>query len=231
MASKLAQHVRACQNLLQPNSNKIYTVVIGNEACDIDTAACTLAYSYFLKQVRKIDNLPVFNLRRQHFKLKTETVFLLKKVGLESQDLLFADDLLEKARGNPLRAYLVDCNAYAGPLTAADNTCTGKMTVVGALDHHKLQDPNFENLEALVASLEDSQNSEVKVGLGSCSTIIFERFAENRKLFAGENDLPTFEEIAKLLYSAVTVDTTNFSENVGVLGKIPFFSLFSFFRA
>ena len=223
MPSKFLTFLKSSKQKITPNSNKILNLVIGNEACDLDTAVCTITYAYYLSKVRNIEALPVFNLESKNFKLKTESKFLFEKIGLEKDDLIFVDDFktktLEGDHINPLSLYLVDCNVYSGGLKKQNKSI---VSITNIIDHHKNQS-TFSTIEELLASLPDKENSEISFGLGSCSTIICEMFLKNSDIFSSgaedENseDENSFNQILKLLYSAVELDTTNFNPNVGLL--------------
>ncbi len=65
-------------------------VVLGNEACDLDSAVSALAYARFLDRSRPFGpvNIPVLNVAREDYSLKTEVVHFLGKCNL-SQHLIF----------------------------------------------------------------------------------------------------------------------------------------------
>ena len=58
-------------------------IVLGNEACDLDSAVCALVFAHFLKHQNKHAAsiyMPVLNIAKEDFALKTEVVFFLKRL-------------------------------------------------------------------------------------------------------------------------------------------------------
>lgn len=96
---------------------------MGNEACDLDSTVSALALAYFLAQVRPVCRLggqagargtphwpssrappqtspapkaafvPVLNIPRADFALRTETTFLLREQGVPAAALVFRDEI------------------------------------------------------------------------------------------------------------------------------------------
>ncbi len=56
-------------------------IILGNESCDLDSAVCALIFAYFLEQQKKFASvhLPVLNVAKEEFILKTEVVYFLKR--------------------------------------------------------------------------------------------------------------------------------------------------------
>lgn len=54
---------------------------MGNEACDLDSTTCALLYARYLnsKAMYSSIHLPVLNIPRDDYLLKTEVVYLLKR--------------------------------------------------------------------------------------------------------------------------------------------------------
>ena len=68
-------------------------MVLGNEACDLDSAISALVLAQFLTFTDKygVDtpHIPVLNINRNDFPLKTEVVYFLEKLGISSDHLIF----------------------------------------------------------------------------------------------------------------------------------------------
>lgn len=75
---------------------KPLTIVIGNESCDLDSAVCAIALAYFYEtsalsshstDIRRII-IPVLNISRENLPLKTEVIYLMRKHGIDVDDLI-----------------------------------------------------------------------------------------------------------------------------------------------
>ena len=73
------------------NDDLAVCIVLGNEACDLDSSVSALAYAQFLNQSQKhcTINIPVINVTRSDFLLKTEVVYFLGKFGINFNNLIF----------------------------------------------------------------------------------------------------------------------------------------------
>ena len=77
------------------NTDYLVRVVMGNEASDLDSMASSIAYGYLLSQSLPGGEivLPVMNIPRDDFKLRTEAVYLFKEVGIDISRLVFLDEI------------------------------------------------------------------------------------------------------------------------------------------
>lgn len=83
------------RNILYSQSeNNEIIFVIGNESCDLDSAICAILLAKYYKHSSESngDNkkyfVPVLNLHRENLPLKTEVVFMLKRLKIDSSDLI-----------------------------------------------------------------------------------------------------------------------------------------------
>lgn len=73
---------------------KPLTIVIGNESCDLDSAVCAIALAYFYEsnsinlQCSPRSVIPVMNISRENFPLKTEVIYFMNKHGIDIDDLI-----------------------------------------------------------------------------------------------------------------------------------------------
>lgn len=110
--------------------------VLGNESADLDSMASAVACGYFLTGPAPDGGapfVPLINVPRADYKLRTEAVFLFDAVGIGPERLTFIDELdLDALRaGGELELVLVDHNVLAaGQAALAD-------AVIGIIDHHK----------------------------------------------------------------------------------------------
>lgn len=83
--------IRKYPRLLKP-----LTIVIGNESCDLDSAVCAITLAYFYETValnlHRTDKqriiIPVLNISRENLPLKTEVTYLMRKHGIDIDDLI-----------------------------------------------------------------------------------------------------------------------------------------------
>lgn len=72
------------------------TIVIGNESCDLDSAVCAIALAYFYESTanrsicmdKRRTIIPVMNISRENFPLKTEVIFFMHKHGIDINSLI-----------------------------------------------------------------------------------------------------------------------------------------------
>jgi len=107
------------------------TVVMGNEACDLDSGVSALCLSYHrsTQHTTKHTTLPLLNINSEDFPLKTELVSVLAEEGIHQNDLLFRDTL-DLTKLDSLSLVVVDHNI----LTETDKDLQGR--VVEIIDHH-----------------------------------------------------------------------------------------------
>ena len=102
------------------SNTKQVTVVMGNEAADLDSMASAVTYAWYLNLSDSSGNyFPLINIPRADFKLRTEAVYLFKEAGVDIDQLLFIEDVdLEKLKaGSNLKLILVDHNKLASSQT------------------------------------------------------------------------------------------------------------------
>ncbi|KAG7218822.1 hypothetical protein INR49_019690 [Caranx melampygus] len=185
-------HTAAQGNTDQPGPQ--FHVVLGNEACDVDSMVSALAYAYFLSKTELSDTLtlPLLNIRQSELLLRSDNLFLLRQTGLSPQLLLFRDQLDLRAlhRDGRLRLTLVDHNILA----SADSDLEG--AVVEVIDHHLLE-------------REPSPSCPVTVEtVGSCATLVTERIIQKAPQILDQ-------QLAQLLYAAVVLDCVNMAPAAG----------------
>ncbi|XP_068180715.1 exopolyphosphatase PRUNE1 [Antennarius striatus] len=171
-----------------------FHVVLGNEACDVDSMVCSLVYAYFLSKTVQSDMVvvPLMNIRQADLVLRSDNVFLLRQTGVSPDLLLFRDqlDLRALQRGGRLRLTLVDHNL----LPSSDSSLEG--AVVEVIDHHLLE-------------REPSPSCPVTVEMvGSCATLVTEHIIQK-----GPEVLD--QQVAQLLYGAVVLDCVNMAPSAG----------------
>ncbi|XP_056366963.1 exopolyphosphatase PRUNE1 [Oenanthe melanoleuca] len=170
-------------------------VVMGNEACDLDSTVSALALAYFLAQSSPAPGaavVPVLNIPRAEFALRGETAFLLRERGVPAAALVFRDDIDLRAlhRAGLLSLTLVDHHVLPGADAALDEA------VVEVLDHRPLERRRAAPCRVTVEPV------------GSCATLVTERILQGPP---GVLDGTT----AALLHGTILLDCINLSPAAG----------------
>ncbi|KAM4601036.1 exopolyphosphatase PRUNE1 isoform 2-T3 [Polymixia lowei] len=187
----------SCHEALEVNADNASTgfhVVLGNEACDLDSMVSALAHAYFLYKTVQNDRfpLPVLNIPKAEFVLRTDSLFLLRQTGLSQDLLLFRDqlDLRGLQQDGRLALTLVDHNI----LPSLDSELEG--AVVEVIDHHHQE-------------REPSPSCPVTVEtVGSCATLVIERIFQKAPEILDQ-------QLALLLYGTIVLDCVNMAPEAG----------------
>ncbi|XP_037279179.2 uncharacterized protein LOC119172245 isoform X2 [Rhipicephalus microplus] len=166
-------------------------VVLGNEACDLDSAVASIVTAYLLHELQPVATLlvlPVLNIARKDVKLRTEITYFFEHVDIPLDSLVCRDEIdLKKLHSqSKLSLTLVDHNLL--PKEDADL----QPAVQEIIDHHRL---------------ETSHRCDKTVEMvGSCCTLVAE------KVFHSKPDLLA-PQVALLLYGTILLDTVCLSES------------------
>ncbi|XP_001355224.2 exopolyphosphatase PRUNE1 [Drosophila pseudoobscura] len=162
-------------------------IVIGNESCDLDSAvsALTLAFIYS-ERSQEHDYVPVLNIPRRDYRLKTEVGHMLSKCGIAEAMLLFRDDLPNKF-AKDVNVVLVD--HHVSELAPH---------VVEILDHRPIDGANPKYM-----LLPQNCVRSIETDIGSCATIVGQRYLAVEQ--------PRSPIVAQLLHATIVLDTVNFS--------------------
>jgi len=177
-------------------------VVLGNESCDLDSAVSALVYGYYLQFNRgnNVTVIPVLNISRADFPLRTEVTFLLNEYELLQNSLTFRDeiDLEGLCNDKRLKLHLVDHNRLFNDPQFED-------VVVDIVDHHK--DERAPTAAGTTARCLCHCRIEM---VGSCCTLVAET------IFRESPDFLTSDAaIVPLLLGTILLDTVNLSEQAG----------------
>ncbi|XP_019480822.1 PREDICTED: protein prune homolog isoform X1 [Hipposideros armiger] len=188
----MEDYLQACRAALQ--GSRPLHVVLGNEACDLDSMVSALALAFYLAKTTEADEVfvPVLNIKRSELPLRGDNVFFLQKVHIPESLLIFRDE--------------IDLHALhkAGWLT---------LTLV---DHHALPTSDAA-LEDAVAEVLDHRPIEQKCCppchvtvelVGSCTTLVTERILQG----APET---LDRQTAALLHGTIILDCVNMDLNIG----------------
>ncbi|XP_049271601.1 uncharacterized protein LOC119394114 isoform X2 [Rhipicephalus sanguineus] len=166
-------------------------VVLGNEACDLDSAVSAIVTAYLLHELQPVATLlvvPVLNIARKDVKLRTEITYFFEQVDISLDTLVCRDeiDLKKLLAQSKLSLTLVDHNLL--PKEDADL----QPAVQEIIDHHRL---------------ETSHRCDKTVEMvGSCCTLVAEKVLHSKpELFT--------PQVALLLYGTILLDTVCLSES------------------
>ena len=180
----------AKQNL---ETGKISHIVTGNKSADLDSIISAILLSYAYENTGKTNAIPLINIPKKDYKLRTESYGLLKQYDIDEKDLIFFDDIPAGVISNPenIKITVVDHNKLPDNLRAWDNN------VEAVFDHHK-DIGEYKNA-----------NPRIFSNCGSCSSLIAQYIFDNKpEMF---ND----EMIAILNISPILVDTVNLDKEQG----------------
>jgi len=174
-------------------------VVMGNEACDLDSVACAICYALFVHTTRGDKTcVPYLNIPREELPLRQEVLHVLSRAGIDPAVLLFKDDLdlqrlvtaksdADKHAKANLTLTLVDHNRLAS--TQEDLA----PYVIGIIDHHADEKLYAATTTAL----------RVIQPVGSASTLVAQRIHMEAPALLKRAD------VATLLLAAILLDTGN----------------------
>uniref|UniRef100_A0A3Q3MZ86 Prune exopolyphosphatase n=1 Tax=Mastacembelus armatus TaxID=205130 RepID=A0A3Q3MZ86_9TELE len=190
----MEEFLLSCRRVAQVTPGVGVHVVLGNEACDLDSMVSALAFAYFLSKTghNEVLAVPLLNIPQSDLMLRTASLFLLRQSGLSPDLLLFRDqlDLRVLHRAGRLRLTLVDHNV----LPSSDSDL--EEAVVEVIDHHFLE-------------REPSPSCPVTVEMvGSCATLVTERIIQEAPQILDQ-------QLAQLLYAAVVLDCVNMAPAAG----------------
>eukprot|EP00240_Pyramimonas_obovata_P013833 CAMPEP_0118925280 /NCGR_PEP_ID=MMETSP1169-20130426/3195_1 /TAXON_ID=36882 /ORGANISM="Pyramimonas obovata, Strain CCMP722" /LENGTH=197 /DNA_ID=CAMNT_0006866531 /DNA_START=278 /DNA_END=868 /DNA_ORIENTATION=- len=132
--AELVQYLRRCRAALR-GSDPV-TVVMGNEAADLDSCVSALTYAFLLDKEAEPGSppvVPMINIPRDDFSLRPDAVHLMAMAAIPEASLLFEEDV-----GLPA---LAEGARLAGLVLVDHNRVAAKQEgllprVVEILDHH-----------------------------------------------------------------------------------------------
>lgn len=170
--------------------------VLANESADLDSVISSLVQAFYLHRITNSPKtliVPVLNIPRSDFHLKTEAIHILKPHGITAELLTFRDDLdlLELRNLKKLKLTLVDQNVLPNKDLPLEDC------VVRVIDHRPRERPESSFCNVTVEPV------------GSCCTLIAD------EIFKGSYSNQIDVTVATLLYSTILVDTINMSKEAG----------------
>ncbi|XP_021563421.1 exopolyphosphatase PRUNE1 isoform X3 [Carlito syrichta] len=188
----MEDYLQGCRAALQ--ESRPLHVVLGNEACDLDSMVSALALAFYLAKTTETEEVfvPVLNIKRSELPLRGDNIFLLQMVHIPETVLIFRDE--------------IDLHALHQ---------AGQLTLI-LVDHHVL--PKSDGaLEEAVAEVLDHRPIEqkhcppchVSVELvGSCATLVTERILQGAPEILDR-------QTAALLHGTIILDCVNMDPKIG----------------
>ncbi|XP_067886091.1 protein prune homolog 2-like isoform X2 [Heterodontus francisci] len=186
------QHTKSI--LISRNDLPRVHAVLGDRECDLESAVSALAYAYFLYKTHPTDHLyvPVLNIRRSEFPLRTEVVFILQQLNISDSSLIFRDeiDLHLLNREGKLTLTLVDHNM----LTSDDKAL--EAAVVKIIDHHEQEPQHSTQCEIVLEQV------------GSCTALIVSEILQKAPELLNH-------QLTHLFRGAIILDSMNRTSEAG----------------
>ncbi|XP_036018950.1 exopolyphosphatase PRUNE1 isoform X1 [Mus musculus] len=169
-------------------------VVLGNEACDLDSMVSALALAFYLTKTSEAEDIfiPVLNIKRSELPLRGDNVFFLQEVKIPEPALIFRDeiDLLALHQAGQLTLILVDHHILPKSDAALEEA------VAEVLDHRPIEQKYCPPCHVSVELV------------GSCATLVTERILQG----APET---LDRQTAALLHGTIILDCVNMDTNIG----------------
>lgn len=183
LGNQLKQIKQACTKQKEESARKV-RAVIGSEAADLDSIASSICYSAILTYQSEVLAAPIISCEEEDMQLRPDAEWLLHKLNIDTSDLFFVGGEMHWLHNEVSEIVLVDQNNLA---PAFESLATH---VVAIIDHHEDE-----------GAFHEASVSKQIESVGSCSTLIAERFME---LIGNGQSLTG---VAELLLGAITIDT------------------------
>ncbi|QRV98971.1 hypothetical protein RhiJN_26990 [Ceratobasidium sp. AG-Ba] len=174
---------------IKSNQGEGWTIVMGNEAGDLDSCASAIGASYLSAKLDNTRAIALIQTSRADLALRPENILAFEFAHLDPShtDLLTLDDVTASISLFDLRTSfaLVDHNRLL-PKFAAD----GEDRVTAIFDHHENEGKHAK------------ANPKIINTAGSCASIVADYY---RSRFPTDEAIP---DVASLLLSAIVIDTS-----------------------
>ncbi|KAI0059968.1 DHH phosphoesterase [Artomyces pyxidatus] len=173
------QKVNYFKAVEQAQGRRQWTIVMGNEAGDLDSLASAIAYAWYATTHLNQLTIPLLQTARADLHLRAENLHALALAGIAPDRLLTSDELPP----NPTDKFaLVDHNSLSSRFLPSAH-------VTAVVDHHADEGRHL-----------DARPRIVEVPTGSCSSLV-------TRLFSTEWPDGATPEVARLLLCAIVIDT------------------------
>ncbi|XP_012366540.1 exopolyphosphatase PRUNE1 isoform X4 [Nomascus leucogenys] len=188
----MEDYLQGCRAALQ--ESRPLHVVLGNEACDLDSMVSALALAFYLAKTTETEEVfvPVLNIKRSELPLRGDIVFFLQKVHIPESILIFRDeiDLHALHQAGQLTLILVDHHILSKSDTALEEA------VAEVLDHRPIEPKHCPPCHVSVELV------------GSCATLVTERILQGAPEILDR-------QTAALLHGTIILDCVNMDLKIG----------------
>ncbi|KAM9685834.1 exopolyphosphatase PRUNE1 isoform 1-T1 [Trichechus inunguis] len=188
----MEDYLQGCRAALQ-DSRPLH-VVLGNEACDLDSMVSALTLAFYLAKTTEAEEVfvPVLNIKRSELPLRGDNVFFLQKVHIPESILIFRDeiDLHALHQAGQLTLILVDHHVLPKSDAALQET------VAEVLDHRPIEQEHCPPCHVSVELV------------GSCATLVTERILQGAPEILDR-------QTAALLHGTIILDCVNMDLKIG----------------
>ncbi|XP_016047383.1 exopolyphosphatase PRUNE1 isoform X2 [Erinaceus europaeus] len=188
----MEDYLEGCRAALQ--ESRPLQVVLGNEACDLDSVVSALALAFYLAKTNEAEEIfvPVLNIQRSELCLRGDVVFFLQKIGIPESLLIFRDeiDLHALHQAGWLTLILVDHHVLP------KNDAALEETVAEVLDHRPIEQRHCPPCPVSVELV------------GSCATLVTERILQGAPEILDR-------QTAALLHGTIILDCVNMDPKIG----------------
>ncbi|XP_007088155.1 exopolyphosphatase PRUNE1 isoform X1 [Panthera pardus] len=188
----MEDYLQGCRAALQ--ESRPLHVVLGNEACDLDSMVSALALAFYLAKTTETEEVfvPVLNIKRSELPLRGDNVFFLQKSHIPESLLIFRDeiDLHALHQAGQLTLILVDHHVLPKSDSALEET------VAEVLDHRPIEQRHCPPCHISVELV------------GSCATLVTERILQGAPEILDR-------QTAALLHGTIILDCVNMDLKVG----------------
>ncbi|XP_015978272.2 exopolyphosphatase PRUNE1 isoform X1 [Rousettus aegyptiacus] len=188
----MEDYLQGCRAALQ--ESRPLHVVLGNEACDLDSMVSALALAFYLAKTTEAEEVfvPVLNIKRSELSLRGDSVFFLQKIRLPESLLIFRDeiDLHALHRAGQLTLILVDHHVLPRSDAALEET------VAEVIDHRPIEQKCCPPCHVSVELV------------GSCTTLVTERILQGAPEILDR-------QMAALLHGTIILDCVNMDLKIG----------------
>ncbi|XP_039316068.1 exopolyphosphatase PRUNE1 isoform X1 [Saimiri boliviensis] len=188
----MEDYLQGCRAALQ--ESRPLHVVLGNEACDLDSMVSALALAFYLAKTNEAEEVfvPVLNIKRSELPLRGDIVFFLQKVRIPESILIFRDeiDLPALHQAGQLTLILVDHHILPKSDAALEEA------VAEVLDHRPIEQKHCPPCHVSVELV------------GSCATLVTERILQGAPEILDR-------QTAALLHGTIILDCVNMDLKIG----------------
>ncbi|CAE6492863.1 hypothetical protein RSOLAG22IIIB_07284 [Rhizoctonia solani] len=203
LSTFLLNNKKAFLDDLPSNKGEGWTIVMGNEAGDLDSCASALAYSYLSTILDHKRTVALIQTPRADLSLRAENLlaFGFAHLAKDKSDLLTIDDITASTKLEDLRSSyaLVDHNKILPQFLAKEGPLALAERVNAIFDHHENEHAHPNADPCIIHPA------------GSCASIVTDYFKPRLPPSPALGDALT--DVYTLLLTAITIDTSGLKDN------------------